>query len=198
MRTPDRDTRSSRRTGLVHREWSNVYRSILGFSGRWKFLFLGGSALVAVVTEFSIALEGIFTEPSGRVGVGPPTTCWSASTARRCLPCRRRSRSTETRNVTVRWCEQGRRQDSIGPVPPPPCLGRSSVERAQAAHLSGRTIRRTPDGIHGSRAHLTLDVHTTNWVKVKNPAYSQIVGRDELFAHRGLARPGAPVLANHI
>jgi len=70
----------------------------------------------------------------------------------------------------------------------------------QGGKLFGLVCQRDLEGIVAKWAHglYLCDGHTTNWVKVKNPAYSQIVGRDELFAHRGLARPGAPVLANHI
>jgi len=65
-------------------------------------------------------------------------------------------------------------------------------------HIEGR-------GVECFRAACTMDIEgvvckwrhgvyqiggsATSWLKCKNPNYSQIAGRDELFANRGEGRP---------
>jgi ATP-dependent DNA ligase len=50
------------------------------------------------------------------------------------------------------------------------------------------------DGIvcEGSRGPYHIDGRTTSWLKIKNPTYSQAVGRHELFERRQRDRGRAP------
>jgi ATP-dependent DNA ligase len=65
--------------------------------------------------------------------------------------------------------------------------GRDFYEVACAYDLEGIVGK-----LGSGRYH--ADGTSTNWIKIKNPAYTQMTARHELFEHRRGARKQAPLL----